>query len=118
MIFCIAMLCCLQIIAALAWMAVGEEIIRLMPGRLETGYRLLGVERMRSTPIEDVCYLATWHDNPSSYPACPIGGCLAHGAIKFETPERTIFFAAALEEEEAQQVVDYLLWRWPPELRG
>jgi hypothetical protein len=109
-IFGLAVLVCLRIIGALAWMASGEEVIRFAPGRLEIGYRLLGIERMRSYPISDIGTLDAWGDNPASDAGVPFWRPLSHGAVKFETPERTIFCAAALDEGDAERVVDHL-WR-------
>jgi len=116
-IFGLALLCCVRIIGALTWMALGEEVIRLAPGRLEIGYRLLGVRRMRTFPIGDIGTLATWDDNPASDPGVPFRR-LSHGAIKFETIKRDIFCAAALDEADAERVVDYLRRRWLAAARG
>ena len=117
-VLCVAVLVCFRILGRLAWMAFGEEVIRLAPGRLEIGYRLLGVQRMRRYPIGEVKALGTWDDNPASDPALPFRSPLSHGTVKFETPERTIFFAAALDEADGKRVVDYLRRRLPASTRG
>ena len=117
-IFCLALLCGLRIIGALAWMTSGEEVIRLAPGRLEIGYRLLELERIRSYPLGDIGTLQTWDDNPASDPGVPFPRPMSHGAIKFETPVRDIFCAAALDEADAARVVAYLRRRWLAAARG
>jgi hypothetical protein len=116
-VFCVAILVCTRIIGALAWMATGEEVIRLTPDRLEIGYRLLGFERMRRYSIGNVDGLGTWDDNPALDPAVPFVRPLSHGAVKFETPERRIFCAASLDEMDAKRLVDHLRRRLPAEAR-
>lgn len=114
LLFCFCLIACYAIIRDLAWMLLGEEVIRVVPGHLEIGYRLLGVERVRRYSVREISALGGgWDDLPERHAHAPFYGPLSGGAVKFETPDRTIFCAAALDEAEGAQLVEWLKRRLP-----
>ena len=102
--------------STIVWMVAGSETVKVVGGDLEVAQHALGFSRRRLYEGRMIRHLAA-----ASRPAWPFRytwqvpffGSTRQGAISFNYGARTYYVAAALDESEARQVVEWLNKRLP-----
>jgi hypothetical protein len=97
--------------ATIGWMISGREIVRMIGGDLEVGYRLFGYERKkryRGSAISGLAAAPVSDLFRRSQFSVPFLMRQQTGSVRFDYGARTVYFGAGLDEAEGRLIVDKL----------
>lgn len=109
-----ALALCLSLITSL----LAEEFVQISGGRISHGWRLLGLKRQKSYPVNEVSWL-TWLEEPekdsdrSKDIISPIFDFAKVGMIKFDVGSKSHLLGATLDVESARKVYHWMARRLP-----